>query len=417
MEYFLGIIVGIIIVVGVKFLYDKLKNNNQVLEDKTEIMILGSDEIFPVIEVFEDDSLVPLEKNKITDSQIKNAVAKIDNLVPDTINIGKELKKGKKLLDKEKVFFSSSKMGTENMLKVKNSNKVYGTQVVKGKFNKNTQFTKETSLVQNIGKDAIASASFNAASMVVGQYYMNEINNKLDDLKSGIEEINDYLDAEYKSNLIRIVSKMKEIIDNKIEILENDYSRDKRYNEVLGLEDKCTTLLGHANEIIKSSITKQEELNYKKYETRIKSINKWCIRQLFLQNLLLEIGNLRNALSNGTESSLLSHTQYNQYLEQSNKTNELLDIWNKSYCEKFGIDVYEIRKKGVLFNIRKNTIGKIKESYAYDKIDSEIAAIISNQININKKQPYNRELKNEKIRIQKYKGNYYNLIEEEKNKH
>lgn len=416
MEYFLGIIFGIVIVVGIKFLYDKFKNKNQTIGDKTEIAVLESKEIFPLIEVFEDNSIIPLEKNKITDSQIKNAVAKIENFVPSTATVGKELKKSKELLDNEKVFFSASKKGTENMLRVKNSNKVYGTQAVKGKFNKNTQFKKETNLVQSVGKDAIISAGFNAASMVVGQYYMNEINNKLDDLKNGIEEINDYLDAEYKSNLIRIVSKMKEIIDNKIEILENDYSRDKRYNEVLDLEDKCATLLGHANEMIKGNITKQEELNYKKYETNIKSINKWFIRQQFLQTLLLEIGNLRYALSNGTESALLSHTQYNQYLDQTNKTNTLLDIWNKSHCEKFGIDVSEIRKKGVLFNIRKNTIGKIKESYAYDKIDSEVAGIISNQINIDKKQPYNRDLANEKIRIQKYKGNYYNLNEENTNK-
>ena len=40
---------------------------------------------------------------------------------------------------------------------------------------------------------------------------MNEINNKLDDLKDTISDISDYLDSEYKGRIAHIISKMKEI--------------------------------------------------------------------------------------------------------------------------------------------------------------------------------------------------------------
>lgn len=96
---------------------------------------------------------------------------------------------------------------------------------------------------------------------------MNEINNKLNDLKDEISDISDYLDSDYKSRLVHIISKMKEIIDNKSEILGNDFSINKRYDEILELESECSKLLGQANEIIKNNIT-EVEIDYNKYEKK-----------------------------------------------------------------------------------------------------------------------------------------------------
>ena len=94
---------------------------------------------------------------------------------------------------------------------------------------------------------------------------MNEINNKLNDLKDEISDISDYLYSDYKSRLVHIISKMKEIIDNKSEILGNDFSINKRYDKILELESQCSKLLGQANEIIKNNIT-EVEIDYNKYE-------------------------------------------------------------------------------------------------------------------------------------------------------
>lgn len=140
------------------------------------------------------------------------------------------------------------------MMRVKGTNEVYGTQVIGNKFNKQTKFTNENQMIKNAGKYALINAGFNTASMIVGQYYMKEINNKLDELKEEINEISSYLDSEYKSRISYIVSKIQEIIENKIEILSNEFSRNKRYDDILKLENDCSQLLEQANEMTQAEL-------------------------------------------------------------------------------------------------------------------------------------------------------------------
>ena len=83
-------------------------------------------------------------------------------------------------------------------------------------------------MVKSAGKNALINAGFSTASMIVGQYYMNEINNKLEDIRNDINEISNYLDSEYQGKVMNIISKLKEITDNKIEILNNEFYNQKK---------------------------------------------------------------------------------------------------------------------------------------------------------------------------------------------
>lgn len=385
----------------------KLKNITDNDEREVGIIVNDKDSYFPSIQIIENNSVIPDEKNIIHDLEIRKAISIIDNSVVNSAFIGRNIKNGKKLLDNSKAFFSASKNGTEDMLKIKGTDMVYGTQMKDGLFNKNTQFTRENTLVKTAGQNSLVNAGFATTSMIVGQYYMNEINNKLEELKGNIQNISDFLDSAYQSRLNKIISKMQEIIENKQEILNNDYSRNKRYDDVLRLEDTCVELLGQANELIKRNIL-NEDIDYKKYEKTIKEISKWFSRQQILQRLLLEIGNLRYALAYGNETSKLSHTQYNNYLLQTNTTNDALEKWHNSIANKLGIDTKELRRDGQF--IKKYTIGLINENWGYSKMDYKTGKNIAEQTNIIKLKPYNNQKQDEVIKIQKYNGEYYNLL-------
>lgn len=410
MEIFIGVtlIILIICVVLIINFKSKINRRDETTEKEISLSVNNTENAFPNIQIIENTTSVPLEKNKIVDVDIKKAISMLDNYVPKTAIMSSNIKNASELLNNSRAFFSSAKKGTENMLKVKGSNEVYGVQMRGGKFSKQTKFLKEDEMIKSYGKDALVNAGFNAASMVVGQYYMNEINNKLDTIQNNIKGVSDFLDSEYQSKLTQIISKMKEIIDNKVEILSNSYSRDKRYDEVLRVESECAKLLGQANEMIKKYI-EEEEIDYKKYEKDMKNVNLWFIRQQILQQLLLEIGNLRYVLAYGNETSKLSHTQYNNYLMQTNNVNTELENWHKINCKKFGINKEEHKRKAKYFTLRKNTIGKINEEWAYNKLDESVENIIGSQINIKKLVPYINDKQNENIKIQKYKGEYYNL--------
>lgn len=412
------VFISVLMIIIATVIISIFKNKNKdIKKEEIEIGKLANiiENNFPTIQIVENKMIIPEERNKIIDKDINKAIGIIDNTIPNSAIIGKNVKNAKELLNNTKAFFSTSKNGTENMMKVKGTNEVYGTQVIGNKFSKQTKFVGENEIIEKAGRDALVNAGFCTASMIVGQYYMNEINNKLEELKDEINIISDLLDSEYQGKLFHIISKMKEIIDNKVEILDNDFSRNKRYDEIIELENDCTKLLGQANEMIKNNI-KKVDIDYRKYEKTLKEIYKWFLRQQILQTLLLEIGNLRYVLAYGNETSKLSHTQYNNYLEQNNIVNESLEKWHNLISEKLGIDIKEARRNGSFFKIRKNTIGKINEEWSYNKIDDKIIKIIERQTNIKKLKPYIYEKQDKIIKIQKYNGEYYNLLEENNNK-
>lgn len=418
MDLFIWIIIGLVIISGVLFFIIKY-NAKRTSSNKKEIAV-SQEKIsnsFPTIQIVEDNKIIPSEKNKITDVNIKNAIATIDNVLPKSVMISNNLKNGTELLNNNKAFFSAVKKGTENMQAVGNTGKVRGIQMIKDKstnrmlFNKHTEFTREDALIRTAGKSALANAGFNAVSMVVGQYYMNEINNKLEDIKNDINEISNYLDSEYQGKVMNIISTLKEITDNMVEILNNEFSTKKRYDEIIDLEKECKTLLGQANDEIKRNIP-DEDIEYKQYEKILKNISKWFARQQLLQRLLLEIGNLRYVLACGNETSELSHSQYNIYLEQTNSINEKLENLHAKMSKEYGIDLEKSRKNGKFYQVRKNTVGRIKEDWAYNKLDDSIVDMIASQTSIKKLMPYVKERQDEVIKIQKYNGEYYNLLEE-----
>lgn len=248
--------------------------------------------------------------------------------------VGNNIKTATKLAKNNRAFFSTAKEGTEKMLGVKGTNEVYGIQMKGRTFDKQTKFIREDQLIESTTKNAMVNAGFNAMSMIVGQYYMNEINGKLENIQNNIKDIQSDLDAEYQGKLMHIIAKIEEIINNKNEILKNSFLRDKRYNEISREEANCTTLLGQANSKITDCISKNEQ-DYKYYENSVKEINKWLNRQQILLKLLFEIGNLRYVLAYGNETSVSAHTQYNTYLLPTNKVIEELKKWHNSYINKF----------------------------------------------------------------------------------
>ena len=85
---------------------------------------------------------------------------------------------------------------------------------------------KGTALVANT-----AAAAMGVASMVVGQYYMTQINAELGAISDGISEIQNFQDNEYRSRVFSLVAHVKKIADFQTEILENNELRISKINQ------------------------------------------------------------------------------------------------------------------------------------------------------------------------------------------
>lgn len=78
-----------------------------------------------------------------------------------------------------------------------------------------------------------ASAAMGVAAMVVGQYYMEQINNQLGEINDGISKISDFQDNEYRSRVFSLITHVKEIAKFQVEILENN---DLIYGKITQLD-------------------------------------------------------------------------------------------------------------------------------------------------------------------------------------
>lgn len=92
----------------------------------------------------------------------------------------------------------------------------HGTDGIKGHANLvAVEAQKGTAVVANT-----AAAVMGVASMVVGQYYMTQINAELGVISEGISKISDFQDNEYRSRVFSLVTHVKKIADFQVEILE-----------------------------------------------------------------------------------------------------------------------------------------------------------------------------------------------------
>lgn len=193
------------------------------------------------------------------------------------------------------------------------------------------------------------AAAMGVASMVVGQYYMTQINAELSAIGDEISEIADFQDNEYRSKVFSLVVHVKKIADFQTEILENDELRLSKIAQLDSLEEECTQLLGQAN-LTLAGFAKKTGLDYKKYEKALCDAQNWFMYQKSLLDVLYKISDLRYTLYLGTVSREQCAALLPTYTKQVNDTQEQLTAWHQGTTHRLGIDTEEIRRKRAGFD-------------------------------------------------------------------
>ena len=137
--------------------------------------------------------------------------------------------------------------------------------------------------------------------MVVGQYYMTQINAELSEISDGLEKISTFQDNEYKSKVFALVAQVKKISAFQGEILENDSLRRSEIDHLNKLEDQCIELLGQANLTV-AGFAKKQDLDYEAYEKEIREAQNWYMYQQTLLEVMNKISELKYALHMGEVS-------------------------------------------------------------------------------------------------------------------
>lgn len=295
-------------------------------------------ELLPAEEIPDETKLV-----EITDSKV---LAHVNNLVPglaqagNAINNAAQAAKANGEVLYRAIIPAGAKLTDSKVMEGAVRGIYHGADGIKGHANLvAVEAQKGTTVVANT-----AAAAMGVVSMVVGQYYMTQINAELGAISDGISQIQDFQDNEYRSRVFSLVAHVKKIADFQTEILENDELRLSKISQLDNLEEECTQLLGQAN-LTLTGFAKKSDLDYEGYEKALGHAQDWFMYQQLLLDVLYKISDLRYTLHLGAVSREQCIALLPTYSKQVSDTQARLTAWHERTAERLGIEVDESRRK------------------------------------------------------------------------
>lgn len=345
---------------------------------------------------------------EITDSKV---LAQVSNLLPGLFQTGNSINNVAQIIRNGPVYKAiipeGAKLARSKDMEGAFRSMYHGASGIKGQAN----------LVKVKSGTAIAansvSAVMNVSSLIVGQYYMNQINAELDVISEGIDQIKSFQDNEYHSKVFSLVTHVKRISNFQSEILENDELRISKIYQLDSLEKDCAELLGQANFAL-ADFTNMNKLSYKEYEKVIAEVQKWYTYQKSLIEVMYKISDLRYTLHLGAVSREQCADLLSTYQKQIGDTQELINVWHYKTAKRLGIKIDEIcRKRAGLDGAIHFIPGLLKDEYKFRSIDMKTVKMIIEQAMGYEEQcaTYTSELYNEDVQLISKDGRLYYLPE------
>ncbi len=223
------------------------------------------------------------------------------------------------------------------------------------------------------------NAIMSVASVVVGQYYMTKINNRLKEISEGIDAIADFLNYEYISKLRNIAYDVEKYSTYKTEIIDNESERERIISQLFSIEKTCGELLGQANSTI-NGYTDLKDLDYDDYEKSVFETQVWFTYQQILLELLNNICELTYVMKLGTVSREYSFRKLEQYFDESTVVYEKLNIWHGENIERLEIDISAGKRKRQGFEgFLMSGFGLFDDDLNYKEISQDTIEFIAEQ--------------------------------------
>ncbi|MCI6406483.1 hypothetical protein [Veillonella caviae] len=393
MEYIgIGIGIAVIIAAGI-IIYRKFKKRDSTssndLVPGASKAISGKDEL---AEIHQENELViqmemlPAEaiddETKLVEITDSKVLAHVNNLVPGLAQSGNAVNNAAQAVQAANgevlyraVIPAGAKLTNSKTMEGAVRGIYHGADGIKGHANLvAVEAQKGTAVVANT-----AATAMGVASMVVGQYYMTQINAELGKISDGISQIQDFQDNEYRSRVFSLVAHVKKIADFQTEILENDELRLSKIAQLDSLEEECTQLLGQAN-LTLAGFAKKTGLDYEAYEKALGNAQNWFMYQKSLLDVLYKISDLRYTLHLGAVSREQCVALLPTYTKQVSYTRERLTAWHDGTTQRLGIETDEIRRKRAGFDSVIHFIpGLFNDDFNFRSIEKKTAKMITAQ--------------------------------------
>lgn len=360
-------------------------SKNELVYGKKEPKINSNDLIIkfnelPSLSVADERNLVEIKDSKL--------LGKIDNAIPGTLQAIANSMAIKGYHDKAKELGQLYQVIIPEGAKLDPSRAIDGA--VRGSYRDVPNSIKgnanwmpvDNDAADGLAKMGAVDAVMNVAAMVVGQYFMAQINDSLENISAEIQKIADFQQKEFTSEIYVLVAEVHKSSTFQVETIENDEIRNRELINLKSLEHKCAQKLGHAN-LALQDISNKNDLSYDDYEKQINEADFWFQHQQILLKVMQKISELEYTLNLGKISKENSYALYLPYAKQSEDVLAKLNEWHTENVKRLEISVEDGRRKRQGINgFFMGALGIFNDNLNYKKLNENTVERIEQQLDV-----------------------------------
>jgi len=382
MDPILFIFMVLIVLVGSYIVLQKSKNksvNEHTPKQETNNVLAISNDSTNELQVQFNmlSDIREIDESRLVEIKNSKLLAHVNNLLPEAFKTATTV--GNAVQGSTKTLYEAILPAGKQLAKSKNTEGAFrGFTMGKKGIDGSAEFLPVNN-VSNVAAN-VASSAMNVGSMVVGQYYMHQINTELESISSDISQIMDFQNNEYKSKVFALVTKVKKMSSFQTEILENEELRKSEISNLNRLEQQCIELLGQANLTI-ADYSKKMDMGIKGYEEQLVGVQYWVVYQETLLEVLYLIADLKYALYLGTVSRDQCNSLLSTYGKQVKDVKIGLQNWHLEQMEKYGINLEEgYRERYGVDGILHKVPGMIRKELNYRPVSKDVVEIITKHL-------------------------------------
>lgn len=239
----------------------------------------------------------------------------------------------------------------------------------------------------------------NIASILVGQYYMSEINSRLKIVENEIKSVSSFQKSEFESRVITSITYVVEMLRYSDEIVKSDEVRIGKLNTTESLKREMAQLIEQLLLQIKEDLVTLNKKKIKEYEDKSKNLDRQIKLLMGLVISLQELSNIELLLGKGKRSKELVFSLYQAEEEKVLSLFDNIEKWHDSHRVLYDIDLKNNRRRKTGF---RKTVGAIQsirdENKKYDYLDTDLSEILHRHLDLSLEEPVMIE-KPDKFRI------------------
>lgn len=216
------------------------------------------------------------------------------------------------------------------------------------------------------------------ASMVVGQYYMTEINGKLESISESIDDIKNFQKTELLAQISTVVRESRQLSVYNDEIMESASERQLARHRASDFEEKSGELLDQINSLIRLELVPSGE--FSEYERHTRGQVPLLSSQQVLVATLRELSRLTVVLSRSEVSPERAGATYKELVASSEKVRDNVVEWHSKETDVWHVNLArESRAKTGIEKVVSLPLTLVNPELAYQHVPSEFVKQVHTQ--------------------------------------